>query len=281
MTVPGRVALLLLLAAACFRDVPPQYLTGAPGSSDTGGSSSGTGTSGTAGPVTGSSTLASTSTSGGEPDSSGTSGATGCTPSAWYLDLDRDGHGDPESAQLACEAPPGHVELGDDCDDGDASRAPGLLEQCDDRDNDCDLLVDEHSEKNPSCKGCALLAIGASSYALCEFKRSYKDARLECHARGGDLAVIDDARENLALAKQANALQGAASRWSIGINDIVSEGKFVWLDGDPVSFTSWVVGEPNNSGGDEDCGELYAGSGNWNDQQCSLASFFICEATPP
>lgn len=36
---------------------------------------------------------------------------------AWYTDADGDGHGDPVSLVLSCEAPDGAVSLGDDCDD--------------------------------------------------------------------------------------------------------------------------------------------------------------------
>lgn len=40
-----------------------------------------------------------------------------CTPTAWYLDQDEDGFGDPATVVMACEAPEGHVEEGNDCDD--------------------------------------------------------------------------------------------------------------------------------------------------------------------
>jgi hypothetical protein len=60
-----------------------------------------------------------------------------------YADADADGYGDPATATLACDLPPGTVTNGLDCDDSTALAAPGLLEVCDEIDNDCDDLVDE------------------------------------------------------------------------------------------------------------------------------------------
>lgn len=253
MPAHGRLALLLLLAAACFRDVAPPDLSATTVETDASSSSSGT---------TGSSTG---------------SGETDCTPTPWYLDADNDGHGDPAVMKLACDQPEGHVELGDDCDDDNIDRAPGLIEVCDVLDNDCDLLVDEYSEKNTSCNDCMLTANETSSYAFCTFQRTYTDARNECKKRGGDLAVIQDQAENDPLTKQSFMLGGQASRWYIGLDDLAVEGTFVWVDGSPVGYASWGVNEPNNSGGLESCVVLYAGDGSWNDQPCSLASDFICE----
>ena len=219
-----------------------------------------------------------TAASSGESGTSGVgeTGATTCAPTVWYLDADKDGHGDPKATQLACDPPRGHVEVGDDCDDANGARAPSLPELCDGQDNDCDALVDEYSAVNDYCKGCTLTAIGASSYAHCELERTYTDARLECQGRGGDLTVIQDQQENDILAKYGVILDGDASQWYIGINDMAAEGDFVWLDGDPVGVFLWAKGEPSNTD-DEDCGVMLAGSGTWNDGKCSLGKFFICE----
>jgi hypothetical protein len=65
-------------------------------------------------------------------------------PSTWHHDVDGDGHGDPESTFLACDPPDDGTEaaLADDCDDSDATRAPGAEELCDGVDHDCDGQVD-------------------------------------------------------------------------------------------------------------------------------------------
>jgi len=199
----------------------------------------------------------------------------------WYRDYDDDGHGDPDVIQFACMRPAGHVALGDDCDDMDAGRAPGVPEQCDDKDNDCDLLIDEYSPQNTLCKQCTLFARADHSYAFCTFTRTWTDARTECKKRSGDLVVIDDAEENAALVAQGLATPGTNGAWYIGISDLALEGTFVWLDGIPPAFVSWNVGEPNDAGMAEDCTVLPNATGLWNDQGCDPPGHFLCETPAP
>jgi hypothetical protein len=42
-------------------------------------------------------------------------------------------------------------------------------------------------------------------------------------------------------------------------------------------FANWNDGEPNNSGGNEDCVEMMASSGLWNDQRCYVSRSYLCE----
>lgn len=60
----------------------------------------------------------------------------------WFEDGDLDTYGDPETPTSACEAPPGTVGNGDDCDDGDAKINPAAVEVCNTVDDDCDGDVD-------------------------------------------------------------------------------------------------------------------------------------------
>ncbi len=48
-------------------------------------------------------------------------------PGTWHLDADNDGFGDPNNTVVACGAPVGYVDNGDDCDDSD----PNLALNCD------------------------------------------------------------------------------------------------------------------------------------------------------
>jgi len=63
--------------------------------------------------------------------------------SVFYADADGDGYGDPGSSTIACETPPDHVADASDCADGDAEIHPGATEVCDEKDNDCNEVVDE------------------------------------------------------------------------------------------------------------------------------------------
>ena len=71
-----------------------------------------------------------------DPDSAGT---------PWYRDTDGDQFGDPATAYVACEQPPGTVADGSDCDDREPAIHPGAVERCDalDQDEDCDGAADD------------------------------------------------------------------------------------------------------------------------------------------
>ena len=64
----------------------------------------------------------------------------------YFTDADGDGFGDPEAMVQLCDTPPEDSELvenADDCDDTDELTFPDSDELCDEKDNDCDALIDE------------------------------------------------------------------------------------------------------------------------------------------
>ncbi len=64
----------------------------------------------------------------------------------WYADVDADDWGDPKTAVVACEAPKGFIDRGNDCDDLVFEVHPATPELCDGFDNDCDALVDDEDD---------------------------------------------------------------------------------------------------------------------------------------
>ena len=88
-----------------------------------------------------------------------------------------------------------------------------------------------------------------SCYFISTVTKSWSNAQSDCVSKGGNLVTIDSSAENTAI----GAYFTSSSGW-IGFNDIASEGTFVWVSGDAVSYTNWNSGEPNNSG-NEDCAE--------------------------
>ena len=66
----------------------------------------------------------------------------------WHLDIDGDGWGSPTETTLACSQPDDAVsyELAADCDDDDAAVHPDATEICNERDDDCDEVVDEGTQ---------------------------------------------------------------------------------------------------------------------------------------
>jgi hypothetical protein len=108
---------------------------------------------------------------------------------------------------------------------------------------------------------------------------TWSAALADCAAWGGSLAGISSqAEQDFLFAHKSNN-----NCW-IGFNDIQNEGTFVWVNGETSSYTHWLAGEPNNNGGNEDCGQFAGGYakppstvGFWNDANCSGTACYYCE----
>jgi len=89
---------------------------------------------------------------------------------------------------------------------------------------------------------------------------TWQDAEAVAVLEGGHLATIRTAAEQQWLAQNV----GPSTSRYIGMTDAQVEGQWGWVSGDPVSYTSWLVGEPNNYAGAEDYGSMTS-TGDWND----------------
>ncbi|MEB3883732.1 C-type lectin domain-containing protein [Lyngbya sp. CCY1209] len=101
---------------------------------------------------------------------------------------------------------------------------------------------------------------------------SWEEARDAAIAAGGHLVTINDEPENQWLAEQFLG-EGVDFLW-IGISDRATEGEFEWVSGQPVTYTNWAPGEPNDNPerGGEDFGVLTGPAnpfdrpiGSWSD----------------
>lgn len=113
-------------------------------------------------------------------------------------------------------------------------------------------------------------------------QKSWIDARTACQNDGGDLVKIPD----LAMNDFVSALirmNGGGRHW-IGLHDVQTENKFVWLDEDEMAqFTYWAKGQPNNyihnklKSEGQDCVEIGTFAPKWQDDVCSTKSKYVCE----
>ena len=73
----------------------------------------------------------------------------------------------------------------------------------------------------------------------------------------------------------------------IGLTDQLLEGDFEWDNGEPLNFTNWAFGEPNNpafpachpipnSICDENYATIYSSSGEWNDVPDKHYASYYC-----
>ena len=85
---------------------------------------------------------------------------------------------------------------------------------------------------------------------------SWTDSEAFAQTMGGHLVAINDAAENSWVFSTFFSLTPAPapSLW-IGLTDQSSEGTFFWANGEPVTFTSWYFGEPNNTPNIDPTGE--------------------------
>jgi hypothetical protein len=112
----------------------------------------------------------------------------------------------------------------------------------------------------------------------------WSTAESNCLAAGYDglTSILNGVENNFVHGMVVPSTTNLQRYW-MGFNDIASEGSWVWASGEAVTYTSWAPGEPNNGGGNEDCGHLYNpqnsfGFLNWNDHVCSTPQSFICES---
>ncbi len=92
---------------------------------------------------------------------------------------------------------------------------------------------------------------GGSVYYLLS-SNTWVNAEAEAFSLGGHLATINDAAEHAwVLTTFENYGAVPRSLW-FGLTDQFSEGNFQWVSGEPVTFTAWAAGEPNQCAGEED-----------------------------
>ncbi len=109
-------------------------------------------------------------------------------------------------------------------------------------------------------------------------ENTWTGAAAEAISLGGYLATINnDAEHDHLWQAWKNSLGAGEGLW-IGLSDRVSEGVFVWMNGEPVTFTYWATSthEPNNGVGLLHNGKPYtedyvnmdsrfSSAGMWND----------------
>lgn len=182
-------------------------------------------------------------------------------------------------AQLICTDPSVSDEDGDDapgcgydCNDQDPTVYPGAPEACNFQDDDCNGVLDD----DPMCPACMTTpSPSGGTLAYCFQPRNYAAAEFDCVAQGGHLVSIHDQATQDEVRNTAYGL--LPGNWWIGLSDNALEGTFVWSDNTPRDYTAWAGGEPNNSGGNENCAHLWdAAGGEWNDILCAVNMSYVC-----
>nr|KAF6300371.1 collectin subfamily member 10 [Myotis myotis] len=112
-------------------------------------------------------------------------------------------------------------------------------------------------------------------YYIVQEEKSYRESLTHCRIRGGMLAMPKDEAANTLIADYV--AKSGFFRVFIGVNDLEREGQYVFTDNTPLqNYSNWKEGEPSDPYGHEDCVEMLS-SGRWNDTECHLTMYFVCE----
>lgn len=188
----------------------------------------------------------------------------------------RDGDGDGIGAgppMTGCVRPSGTSMSNTDCNDEDATIFPGATEACDGRDNDCGGDIDEDN-----CPGCTrrVRVSDGHTYQFCSTTLAWSAARRSCMDSGYDLVTIESEAEH-------DFLRGAAApdggQWWIGLNDIATEGTYIWAaTGMPGAYVTPI----NGGTASQDCFVLRDDTPDrrWSDRDCASTGIFVCEVAP-
>lgn len=96
---------------------------------------------------------------------------------------------------------------------------------------------------------------------------------------GGHLISITDLSENDWIRTQFGNVSGVSNDFWLGYNDVLSEGNFVWSNGEVTNYENWNTGEPNNSG-NEDYVQMTT-TGKWSDVNGTVMGHGIVEISEP
>jgi cysteine-rich repeat protein len=178
----------------------------------------------------------------------------------------------------------GIVGGSEQCDDGNTDDTDGCIacawascgdghvrahvEDCDDGGAACVHCT--------TCSGVGDPATG-HCYTMVDTTRARAAAEDDCANAGGHLAVLDGPGEWAVVAPLWTT--PFAATW-IGLTRAVDgQNLWAWESGPRLeaAMATWNPGEPNDSGGIEDCVEAGGAGGGWNDLACNNPRRALCE----
>lgn len=97
-------------------------------------------------------------------------------------------------------------------------------------------------------------------YEIISGLRTWSEARTACENAGGYLATITSEEEYNRVLEAVYA----SDRKVLWLGAQKDEGNmFKWITGEEFSYASWLSGEPNNEGGNENCLVMFSVNGQW------------------
>jgi len=121
--------------------------------------------------------------------------------------------------------------------------------------------------------------IGTSCYIISSEEAWVSDAERACDrlAPGAHLASVHAESQ-----QGINDMIASSDRPGVWIGLQRAGDTWAWSDGSVLDVTNWSPGQPDNSGGDEDCGYWRSDTvkpqeKKWNDYSCDSDGFYLCQ----
>ncbi|TFJ96809.1 phosphoglycerate kinase [Platysternon megacephalum] len=114
-------------------------------------------------------------------------------------------------------------------------------------------------------------------YFFSSEKEPWEMAGNSCSNHSAELAVISNPWEQAFLTVGINSVH----HW-IGLSHKGAEGSWMWVDGSPVSYTSWSSGISSVNNTQKNCVHLTGDDrGKWSNTSCGNHYNFVCERAGP
>jgi cysteine-rich repeat protein len=168
----------------------------------------------------------------------------------------------------------GILEAGEQCDDAGHAGLDGC-------DASCKVVCSQYGAGTVESEDYHCYA----GYNQADFTGAQQD----CVKRGAHLATISSAAENKIVRGLVDN-----SKWLGGYEDVplmsAGAGSYIWLGGDPLSFSNWGAHEPDAAGVHcaggapntlcyEHCISIL-GDGTWANHRCDMVDGYVCEWEP-
>jgi len=111
---------------------------------------------------------------------------------------------------------------------------------------------------------------------------SWTASEAEAENLGGTLAIITNSAEQKWVYSEFGGYGGNNRILWIGLRRQYPGGPFAWVNGDPTNYSNWCPGQPDNSGGVEDCVVMWSPNDprtaeTWNDERNSEQNYGVAE----
>ena len=117
------------------------------------------------------------------------------------------------------------------------------------------------------------LHYSGSCYLLVNSEQTWDSSEVNCLRYGSHLVDIQEYDEQQFLYQYITE----SGKYWIGLNDLNTEGTFVWTSAAPTSYEEWRSVYTYQDTAGQDCVAIYGSTNNWHTDICSLKRFSFCK----